>query len=82
MSIATPIWIQRVSRLPEPNQRVLVYAPASWQDITVATYKPDDKGAKHMFVKPDHQGVDRYIKGVTHWMSLPEAPLSDQLQSS
>ena len=75
MGADLPTWILRTERLPEPNQRVLVYAPFSWQDITVATYKPDNAGAKHMFVKPDHQGVDRYIKGVTHWMALPETPV-------
>ena len=29
-----------------------------------------------MFVKPDNKGVDRYIKGVTHWMPLPPPPLT------
>jgi len=76
MMVDAQPWILRTVQLPEPNQRVLVYAPSSWQDIAVATYKPDNVGAKHMFVKPDNKGVDRYIKGVTHWMPLPPPPLT------
>jgi hypothetical protein len=75
MSIADSSWISRAEQLPQPNQRVLVYAPSSWLDILVATYSPQNaSGSKHMFVTPDAHGVDRYVKGVTHWMTLPEPP--------
>ncbi|MBC6989747.1 DUF551 domain-containing protein [Hymenobacter sp. BT491] len=76
MRMAGENWILRTEQLPAPNQRVLVYAPSSWLDITVATYKPEQTpGAKHMFVTPDRQGIDRYVKGVTHWMPLPDPPV-------
>ena len=75
-------WIARADQLPQPNQRVLVYAPSAWLDISVATYSPQNaSGSKHMFVTPDIQGVDRYVKGVTHWMPLPEPPESTSTAS-
>ncbi|GAA3993967.1 hypothetical protein GCM10022408_00080 [Hymenobacter fastidiosus] len=66
-------WITRAEQLPTPNQRVLVYVPSAWFDIIVAQYKPGS-GSKHAFIKPDSNGVERYVKGVTHWMPLPPAP--------
>jgi len=75
MSTLSSPWISRAEQLPQPNQRVLVYAPSAWHDVVVATYRPQNvSGSKHMFVMPDAQGVDRYVKGVTHWMRLPELP--------
>ncbi|MCB2407849.1 DUF551 domain-containing protein [Hymenobacter lucidus] len=69
-------WIARALVLPQPNQQVLVYVPSSWLEITVATYKPSNASkSAHMFVMPDPHGVDRYVKGVTHWMPLPAPPL-------
>ncbi|TGE29154.1 DUF551 domain-containing protein [Hymenobacter metallicola] len=69
------IWIARAQQLPQPNQQVLVYVPSSWLEITVATYKPSNAAKSvHMFVSPDPHGVDRYVKGVTHWMPLPSPP--------
>ncbi|TGE24974.1 DUF551 domain-containing protein [Hymenobacter aquaticus] len=68
-------WIARAQQLPQPNQQVLVYVPSSWLEITVATYKPSNASkSAHMFVMPDRNGVDRYVKGVTHWMPLPAPP--------
>lgn len=75
--MGTPIssWILRAKELPQPGQLVLVYVPTAWQQITVAAFKiPTTAGAKHMFVTPDRNGVNRYVKGVTHWMQLPEPP--------
>lgn len=68
-------WIARAQQLPQPNQQVLVYVPSSWLEITVATYKPTNASkSAHMFVTPDARGIDRYVKGVTHWMPLPPPP--------
>ncbi|WP_167852000.1 DUF551 domain-containing protein [Hymenobacter elongatus] len=68
-------WITRAQQLPQPNQQVLVYVPSSWLEITVATYKPTNAAkSAHMFVTPDPHGIDRYVKGVTHWMPLPAPP--------
>lgn len=75
MSAAASPWILRADKLPQPGQQVLVYVPTAWQQITVAAFKiPTTAGAKHMFVAPDRNGVNRYVKGVTHWMPLPEPP--------
>ncbi|WP_245124536.1 DUF551 domain-containing protein [Hymenobacter volaticus] len=75
MSAPALSWNLRADKLPQPGQQVLVYVPAAWQQITVAAFKiPTTAGAKHMFVAPDRNGVNRYIKGVTHWMPLPEPP--------
>ncbi|PJJ59612.1 DUF551 domain-containing protein [Hymenobacter chitinivorans] len=78
MSAATIApWIARAQQLPQPNQRVLVYVPTAWLEITVAVYKPSNASkSAHMFVTPDPHGVDRYVKGVTHWMPLPAPPLA------
>ncbi|MBC8081950.1 MAG: DUF551 domain-containing protein [Hymenobacter sp.] len=76
MSAPASPWILRAAQLPQPGQQVLVYAPAAWQQVTVAAFKPPaTTGSKHMFVAPDPNGVNRYIKGVTHWMPLPDPPL-------
>ena len=75
MSASASSWILRAAELPQLGQQVLVYVPTAWQQITVAAFKtPTTAGAKHMFVAPDRNGVNRYIKGVTHWMPLPESP--------
>ena len=78
MSPLPSTWILRANQLPQPGQQVLVFAPAAWQQVTVAAFKlPTTKGSKHMFVAPDPNGVNRYVKGVTHWMPLPEPPAAD-----
>ena len=75
MSAPASSWILRAAELPQLGQQVLVYVPTAWQQITVAAFKiPTTAGAKHMFVAPDRNGVNRYIKGVTYWMPLPESP--------
>jgi|GEM_PF-4941965 len=66
-------WITRTHQLPAPGQRVLVYVPGAWFDIIVAQYKPG-AGSPHAFIKPDANGIERYVKGVTHWQPLPAAP--------
>ncbi|UOG76824.1 DUF551 domain-containing protein [Hymenobacter tibetensis] len=79
MNVSDSIWIARAEQLPQPYQQVLVYAPAAWQQVTVAAFKPPTTAkSKHMFVAPDPNGVNRYIKGVTHWMPLPTPPDSSE----
>ncbi len=73
MQPAYQIWLDRLTQLPEPGQCVLVYAPDEWTDMRVATYKPDNE-ASHAFITKDSNGNTRYVKGVTHWLPIPERP--------
>lgn len=60
-------WIPVSERLPEKQQRVLVYCESKTirKHITSCTYMGGYLGSKQW---------SRHVRNVTHWMPLPEPP--------
>jgi len=67
--ITTNLWISIKDRMPEENQRVLMYGLGDRQ--FTALYQRGEFWAYN----PHNESLDE-CEEVTHWMALPEAPVS------
>ena len=64
-------WIPVTERLPEIQQKILVYCESKTirKHVTACTYMGGYLGAKQF---------SRHVRNVTHWMPLPEPPKEDE----
>ena len=74
-------WISVDERLPDVNGRFLVYAKRTHMEgILMVNYSPNytygesSLMGRSVWFLYDSEWGDYEIEGVTHWMSLPEAP--------
>ena len=67
-------WISVKDRLPEDYGRCIVL---DGKEVEPANFIKEDSEEKKVFLTPDTWDID-YIKGVTHWMPLPEPPKDAQ----
>ena len=71
-------WISVKERLPELNQRVLVYIPRWRNDCWEVSFRDKDKNGEWYkeFVSDCCDTFDSYYNDneITHWMPLPEPP--------
>ena len=63
-------WIHVNDRMPEPNEKVLIY-DTPWETVETAFYCPNNV-YKYIWFYPDNNGWKEHE--INFWMPLPELP--------
>lgn len=73
-------WISVKERLPEDDDTVWVFSikSGSW----CAFHMGENRVMKKGWYRINDNNYSEEIKGVTHWMPLPEPPISDDVEES